>query len=75
MHIIFTFCFGTDQGHDGGSSGSRDVIYPIPRGLLGARPVVPRGRERTEREEQLQRQIESSSARAGCGGPVSPQLG
>ena len=38
----------------GGSSGSRDVVYPIPGGgLLGERPVVPGGRERTEREEEL----------------------
>ena len=51
----------------GGSSGSRDVIYPIPGGaLLGERPVVPGGRERTEREEQLQRHIEGDAAQ----GPV-----
>ena len=50
-----------------GSSGSRDVIYPIPGGgLLGERPVVPGGRERTEREEQMQCQIESDAAQ----GPV-----
>ena len=31
------------------------MIYPIPGGgLLGERPVVPGGRERTEREEQMQ---------------------
>ena len=101
MFVFFTFCSGTDQGHDGqgydcgppkltracnaasptkeallqplvsvgGSSGSRDVIYPIPGGgLLGERPAVPGGRERIEREEQLQRQIEGDAARAGCEG-------
>ena len=52
----------------GGSSGSHDVIYPIPGGgLLGERPVVPRGRERTKREEQLQRQVEGDTAQ----GPVA----
>ena len=51
----------------GGSSGSRDVICPIPGGgLLGDRPVVPGGRESTEREEQLQRKIEGDAAQ----GPV-----
>ena len=51
----------------GGSSGSRDVIHPISGGgLLGERPVVAGGRERTAREEQLQRQIESDTAQ----GPV-----
>ena len=43
------------------------MIYPIPGGgLLGKRPVVAGGRERTAREEQLQRQIESDTAQ----GPV-----
>ena len=43
------------------------MIYPIPGGgLLGERPVVPEGREKTEREEQLQRQIEGDAAQ----GPV-----
>ena len=47
----------------GGGSGGRDVIYPIPGGrLLRERPVAPGGRERTEREEQLQRQVESDTA-------------
>ena len=42
------------------------MIYPFPRGgLLGERPV-PGGRERTEREEQLQRQSEDVAAQ----GPV-----
>ena len=92
---FFTFCSGTDKGHDGqdydcgppkltgacnavsptketflqplvsvgGSSGRRVVIFPIPgRGLLGERPVVPGRRERTEREEQLQHQIEGDAA-------------
>ena len=36
-----------------GSSGSRDVIYPIPGGgLLEGRPPVPGGRERTDRERK-----------------------
>ena len=40
----------------GASSGSRDVIFPIPGGgLLEARPAVPGGRERTQREEEWQR--------------------
>ena len=57
----------------GGSSGSRDVIYPIPGGgLLGDRPVVPGGRERTEREEQWKRQIEGDTAQGpGCEGQPS----
>ena len=43
------------------------MIYPIPRGgLLGKRPVVAGAQERTAREEQLQRQIESDTAQ----GPV-----
>ena len=47
----------------GRSSGSRDVIHPIPGGgLLGDRPVDAGGRERTAREEQLQRQLESDTA-------------
>ena len=38
-------------------------VATIPKGgLLGERPVVPGGRERTEREEQLQRQIEGDAA-------------
>ena len=36
----------------GGSSGSRDVIYPSPKvGLLGERPAVSGGREKKQREE------------------------
>ena len=51
----------------GGSSGSRDVISPLPGGgLLGEGPMVPGGRERTDREEQMQRLIESEAAQ----GPV-----
>ena len=51
----------------GGSSGSRDVICPIPGGgLLEERPVVPGGRERTEREEHRQCRIEGDAAQ----GPV-----
>ena len=50
-----------------GSSGSRDVIYPIPGGgVLGERPVVPGGRESTDRKEQLQRQVVGDAAQ----GPV-----
>ena len=42
------------------------MIFPIPGGgLLVERPVVP-GRERTEGDEQLQRQIEGDAAQ----GPV-----
>ena len=38
------------------------MIHPIPGGgLLGERPVVPGGREKTEREEQLLRQIEGNA--------------
>ena len=51
----------------GGSSGRRDVICPIPGGgLLEERPVVAGGRERIERGEELQRQVEGDSAQ----GPV-----
>ena len=47
----------------GGSSGSRDVIYPSPKvGLLGERPA---GREKTQREE-LQCRAGSDTAK----GPV-----
>ena len=47
----------------GGSSGSRDVIYPSPKvGLLGERPA---GREKTQREE-LQFRAGSDTAK----GPV-----
>ena len=47
----------------GGSSEGRDVIYPIPGGgLLGERPEVPGVRERTEREEELQRQVAGDAA-------------
>ena len=46
----------------GGNSGSRDVDYPIPRvGLLGERPAVSGGREKTQREE-LQCQVMSDTA-------------
>ena len=43
------------------------MIDPIPGGgLLGEGPVVPGGRQRTDREGQMQRQIESGAAQ----GPV-----
>ena len=43
------------------------MIHPIAGGgLLGERPAVPGGRERTKREEQLQPQIEGDTAQ----GPV-----
>ena len=63
----------------GGSSGRRDVIFPIPGGgLLGERPMVPGGRERTEREEQLQRQVEGDAAQGPVveakKGPSAPSL-
>ena len=47
----------------GDNSGSRDVIYPIPKvGLLDERPAVSGGREKTQREE-LQCQVESDTAK------------
>ena len=50
----------------GVSSGSRDVIYPSPKvGLLGERPAVSGGREKTQREE-LQCRAGSDTAK----GPV-----
>ena len=43
------------------------MIHPIPGGgLLGDRPVVAGGRDRTAREEQLQRKVENDTAH----GPV-----
>ena len=55
----------------GGSVGSGDqsryVAYPTPGdGLLGERPMVPGGRQRTWREDKSQRQVEDDSAQ----GPV-----
>ena len=49
----------------GGSTGSvdqgGDVTYPTP-GPLGERPMIPGGRKRTQREDELQRQEEDDSA-------------
>ena len=64
----------------GRSSGSRDVFYPIPGGgLLGERPVVPGGRERTKPEEELHCQVEGHAAQGPVvrakKAPLAPQLG
>ena len=48
-------------GGTGSGDQSRDVTYPTP-GPLGERPIVPGGRERTQREDKLQRQVEDDSA-------------
>ena len=46
----------------GDKSGRRDVGYPIPKvGLLGERPAVSGGRERTQREG-LRCKVESGAA-------------
>ena len=51
----------------GGGTGSGDQSVTYPRsGPLGERPMVPGGRERTRREDELQRQVEDDSAQ----GPV-----
>ena len=55
----------SDGGGTGSDDQSRDVSYPTP-GPLGERPIVPGGRERTQREDELQRQVEDDSAQ----GPV-----
>ena len=71
--VFYTFCTGTDRRNDGqgGRSGRRDVISPIPRGgLLGERPVVPGVRGRTEREEPSQRQVEGDTAQGPVVGPA-----
>ena len=52
-------------GGTGSGDQSRDVSYRTP-GQLGERPMVPGGRERTQREDELQRQVEDDSAQ----GPV-----
>ena len=52
-------------GGTGSGDQSRDVSYRTP-GPLGERPMVPGGRERTQREDELQRQVEDDSAQ----GPV-----
>ena len=56
------------------------MIYLIPGGgLLGERPVVPGGRQRTERQEQLQRQVEGDTgpvvkAKMGIWQPDMPSI-
>ena len=48
-------------GGTGSGDQSRDVTYPTP-GPLGERPMVPGGRAWTQREDELQRQVEDDSA-------------
>ena len=48
-------------GRTGSGDESRDVTYPTP-GPLRERPMIPGGRERTQQEEEFQRQVEDNSA-------------
>ena len=42
----------------GGKTGSRDVIYPTPGDrTLGERPMVPGERKKTQRKDELRRQV------------------